>query len=109
MDFLGIGALEVILILVLGFLFFGPEKLPGMAAKAGKWYRNFTRAASNFTKSLNEEIEDEKKQGKSLTDSINKELNSINSEMKSTIESSITSPEKSEKQGKNETDTNLNG
>ena len=109
MDFLGIGALEVILILVLGFLFFGPEKLPGMAAKAGKWYRNFTRAANNFSKTLNEEIEDEKKQGKAITDSINSELTSINKEMKSTIESSTRSPEKSEKHGDKETDTNLNG
>jgi sec-independent protein translocase protein TatB len=62
MDFLGIGPLEILLILILGFLFFGPEKLPGMAAKAGKWYRNFSRAANNFTKSLNEEIEQETKQ-----------------------------------------------
>ena len=62
MDFWGIGPLEIILVLVLGFLFFGPEKLPGIAAKAGRWYRNFTRAANNFTKSLNEEIEEETKQ-----------------------------------------------
>lgn len=70
MDFIGIGPLEIILILVLGFLFFGPEKLPGIAAKAGRWYRNFTRAANNFTRTINEEIEEEAKQ---IKDDIEKE------------------------------------
>jgi Sec-independent protein translocase protein TatA len=102
MDFMGIGALEVILILVLGFLFFGPEKLPGMAARAGKWYRNFTRAANNFTKTLNDEIEEEKK--------------SISADVKSALEppqESLEPPQKSSGQPdeniNNETDKNLNG
>jgi sec-independent protein translocase protein TatB len=59
MDFMGIGPLELIVILILAFLFFGPEKLPGMAAKAGKWYRNFTRATSDFSQSLNRELSKE--------------------------------------------------
>jgi sec-independent protein translocase protein TatB len=67
MDFIGIGPLELILILILGFLFFGPEKLPGIAAKAGKLYRNFRKAAFNMSRSITEELsigdrpEDDKK------------------------------------------------
>lgn len=61
MDFLGIGPLELILILILGFLFFGPEKLPGMAAKAGKLYRNFRKATFDISRSISEELSAEDK------------------------------------------------
>ena len=61
MDFLGIGPLELVLILILGFLFFGPEKLPGMAAKAGKLYRNFRKATSDLGKTISEDISKEVK------------------------------------------------
>ncbi|MFC1905809.1 twin-arginine translocase TatA/TatE family subunit [Chloroflexota bacterium] len=61
MDFMGIGPLELILILILGFLFFGPEKLPGMAAKAGRLYRNFRKSTFDMTKSISEELSKEEK------------------------------------------------
>jgi sec-independent protein translocase protein TatB len=61
MDFIGIGPLEIVLILVLAFLFLGPEKLPGIAARAGKIYRNFKQAASDITKTVTEEIATEQK------------------------------------------------
>jgi sec-independent protein translocase protein TatB len=56
MDFFGIGPLEFLVIFILAFLFFGPEKLPGIAAKAGKWYRNLTRVTSDFSQTINREI-----------------------------------------------------
>jgi Sec-independent protein translocase protein TatA len=59
MDFLGIGPLEIILILILGLLFFGPEKLPGMAAKAARLYRNFRRSTYELTRDISEEINTE--------------------------------------------------
>jgi sec-independent protein translocase protein TatB len=66
MDFFGIGPLELLVIFILAFLFFGPEKLPGIAAKAGKWYRNFTRVTTDFSQTINreitKEIENENKQ-----------------------------------------------
>src|SRR4030042_1936707 len=67
MDFMGIGPFELILILILGFLFFGPEKLPGMAAKAGKLYRNFRKATFDMTKSISEELSVEEKPQKERT------------------------------------------
>jgi len=124
MDFMGIGALEVIVVLLLGFLVFGPEKLPGMASKLGKWYRNFTRAANNFTQTLNEEISEEKKLGQSITDTVKNELKSaIDSPQESSEKSGnisdngakpvVESPQeplpKLEKNIINETDKNLNG
>jgi sec-independent protein translocase protein TatB len=69
MDFMGIGPLELILILILAFLFFGPEKLPGMAAKAGRLYRNFRKSASEWGKTISEDLSSEteaKKETKTL-------------------------------------------
>jgi sec-independent protein translocase protein TatB len=59
MDFLGMGPLEIILVLIVAFLFFGPEKLPGMAAKAGEWYRKLTRTTSDMAKTLTNEVKAE--------------------------------------------------
>ena len=56
---MGIGPFELILILILGFLFFGPEKLPGMAAKAGRLYRNFRKATFDLSKTISEDISTE--------------------------------------------------
>ena len=61
MDFLGMGPFEILLVLILGFLLLGPERLPGMAAKAGELYRKFTRATVNLSKSITEEVSAETK------------------------------------------------
>lgn len=61
MDFFNIGPFELILVLILGFLFFGPDKLPGMAAKAGKLYRDFRKATFDMSKTISEEISRETK------------------------------------------------
>ncbi len=61
MDFMGIGPLELILILILAFIFLGPEKLPGMAAKAGKLYRNLRKATFDLSKTVSEELSVEDK------------------------------------------------
>ena len=78
MDFLGIGPLEIIFILILGFLFWGPEKLPEIASQLGKWYRKFTRATFELTRTISDEMSAEKKEIKedraSLAEAINKDL-----------------------------------
>jgi TatA/E family protein of Tat protein translocase len=56
MDFLGIGPLEVILILLIGFIIFGPEKLIEMSKSAGKAMSNLSKSASSFNEKLNQEI-----------------------------------------------------
>jgi len=68
MDFLGIGPFEFILILLLGFLFFGPEKLPEMAVKAGRHYRSLKQSYSQLSKTITDDIAAEvKKDGSRKT------------------------------------------
>jgi Sec-independent protein translocase protein TatA len=71
MDFLGLGPLEILLVLIVGFLLFGPEKLPGMAARASEWYRKFTKTTSTIAKSLTEEVSAESKSRPGATGSVN--------------------------------------
>ena len=82
MDFLGMGPFEILLVLIIGSLFLGPEKLPAMAAKAGGWYRKLTKATSNLAKSLTEEISAEAKATSDLTKSITNVTEEISTEVK---------------------------
>ena len=89
MEFMGIGPLEILLILILGFLFFGPEKLPEMAAKAGRLYRNLRKAKFDLSRSISEDLSSEKstlstdlsKIGKSITGDLSKMGKSITEDL----------------------------
>jgi len=61
MDLMGIGPLEILVVLLLAFLFLGPEKLPKMAAKAGRLYRNFKKASFDLSKTITEDLPNENK------------------------------------------------
>ena len=82
MDFMGMGPFEILLALIIGFLFLGPEKLPAMAAKTGEWYRKLTKATSNLAKSLTEEISSETKAASDVTKSVTDVASEIADEVK---------------------------
>jgi TatA/E family protein of Tat protein translocase len=51
-DILGVGPLELILILVVALLVFGPDRLPEMGAKLGKGMRGMRRATREFSREI---------------------------------------------------------
>ena len=53
-DSLGWG--EILVLLVLGLFVFGPDRLPGMAAEAGKTLRNLRRYVKGMTDDLKSEL-----------------------------------------------------
>ncbi len=53
---LGIGGTELAIILVFGFLMFGPDKLPGLGRTLGKAIRQFREAEEGFTKVVQTEL-----------------------------------------------------
>ena len=57
--FFGIGIGEVILILLLAFLAFGPGKLPEIARGLGKAVRQFSKYSSGLTNDLRDEFDKE--------------------------------------------------
>lgn len=67
MNFLGMGPMELMMILVLALIVFGPSKLPEMAGQVGKAVRDFRRATSElsgeFNRTLSLEVEERKSTG----------------------------------------------
>jgi sec-independent protein translocase protein TatA len=61
MDFFGIGAPELVLILLIFFIFFGPTKLPEIAGMMGKAMRKIKQASAEMNKNL-QEMSDEIKE-----------------------------------------------
>ncbi len=59
MDFFGIGVGELLLILVVVLLVFGPRKLPEIARGLGKAVHEFKKYSSELTKDFKEEFDKE--------------------------------------------------
>ena len=55
----GIGGTEILVILVVALLLFGPQKLPDLARTLGKALGEFRRVSTDFQRTLNTEIETE--------------------------------------------------
>ncbi len=54
----GIGETEFVIILVFGFLLFGPDRLPGMGRTIGRALRQFRHAQEGFTEVVQSEVMD---------------------------------------------------
>ncbi len=60
MSFLGIGGGEIILILVVALLIFGPGRFIEVSRNLGKTIRDFKKATSDLSSKINKEIEEQK-------------------------------------------------
>ena len=59
MDFFGIGAGELILILLLVLIIWGPNKIPEIARNMGKTMRTIRKAGTELTSTLTREVDAE--------------------------------------------------
>ncbi len=57
MNIFGVGLPEIVLILVVGLLIFGPKKLPEIGRSVGKAIRSFQDASNDFQNELKREAE----------------------------------------------------
>ena len=55
-----LGGQEILLILVLALIVFGPRKLPEMGKSMGKMLAEFRKASNDFKRTIEEEVEAEK-------------------------------------------------
>jgi sec-independent protein translocase protein TatA len=60
MDFIGIGAPEVILVLLLVFVIFGPKRIVEMSRDAGKVLRSLSKDAAAMQRQLEDEFSTDK-------------------------------------------------
>ncbi len=58
MNFLGMGPGELILILIIALIVFGPRKLPELGRSLGKAVRDFREMSQGFTAELNKEFKE---------------------------------------------------
>ena len=77
MGFLDMGTLEILLILVVALIIWGPDKIPGIARTLGNVLRNLRKATTDFTATLTKELTAEEKdkpsQQKAATSSTTRE------------------------------------
>ena len=87
MDFFGIGAPELLLILLIFFIFFGPSKLPEIAGMMGKAMRKLKQASAEMNKNLQEMSDEIKETGKEAGSAVSgdqglaKELKDVSKEL----------------------------
>jgi len=101
MDFLGIGVLELIVILILALIFIGPRDMPKMAGRAAKFLRDLRQMSEGFTTEWQRELNatvslDELKQLKEEMAATKKTLQSITTgvasvgdDLKNTVQAAV--------------------
>ena len=62
MDFFGIGPLEVLFILLIALIIFGPGKLPEIGRVMGRTMRTLKKASFDLTAQVAKEIEEKEKE-----------------------------------------------
>ena len=77
MDFFGIGAMELVMILLVAIIAFGPGKLPEIARTLGQGIRKFRMATTELSKTLSEEF----KEVKEVKEDLNKDLKQAKKEL----------------------------
>jgi TatA/E family protein of Tat protein translocase len=68
MNILGMGPMELLLIVVLALIVFGPAKLPEIMAQVGKAINDFRRATSELSDEFNRTIQAELQETKAVID-----------------------------------------
>jgi sec-independent protein translocase protein TatA len=81
MDFFGIGFGEVLLVLILILIIWGPKRLPQMARTLGKTIRTLKKASFDFTTQVTKELDSEETESKT-TNQLSKPRQVSNHEIK---------------------------
>jgi TatA/E family protein of Tat protein translocase len=68
MDFLGIGPWELLLILIIAFIIFGPGRLPEIARAMGKGIHQLRKASTDFRVAVDREMREVSDEGKAGRD-----------------------------------------
>lgn len=74
MDFLGLGFGEILTVILIALIVFGPDKLPEIARGLGRTVRSFRQAASGFTTVLTKELDDARRATSDVVAGVTKEL-----------------------------------
>src|SRR5579859_2412997 len=85
MNILGMGPLEILLIVVLALIVFGPAKLPEIMGQVGKVIADFRRATSELSDEFNRTIQAELNETRSLVDDTRSQLTGVHTSINSAL------------------------
>jgi Tat protein translocase TatB subunit len=93
MDFLGVGPLELIVVLIIAFIVVGPERLPQLAQSIGKTLRDVRAMSQGLATEWQREIDAVAKvdTGEGLQQTL-RELRQTQSDLKQALNAPLTSP-----------------
>src|SRR5487761_618155 len=86
MEFFGIGAPELMVILIIAIVMFGPDKIPGMAAQVGKTIRDFRRYTSELTKEFDAATGDLRQEFQNIAGDLRGELEATQADLRSQLD-----------------------
>jgi len=113
MNFLGMGPMEIVLIVVLALIVFGPAKLPEIMGQVGKAIGDFRRATSELSDEFNRTIQAELQETKAVVDETKSAVTgvhtSINAAIAGTPAPALTVPAPAAPNGTNATTNGTNG
>jgi TatA/E family protein of Tat protein translocase len=66
MEFLGMGPLEIVIVLLVAIIAFGPGRLPQLARNLGKGIQAFKRATTDLTAEVTKEFDELDKEEEEL-------------------------------------------
>ncbi|GEM_PF-1222408 len=86
MEFFGIGAPELMVILIIAIVMFGPDKIPTMAAQVGKTIRDFRRYTSELTKEFDAATGDLRQEFQNIAGDLRGELEATQADLRSQLD-----------------------
>jgi sec-independent protein translocase protein TatB len=94
MDFLGIGPLELIVVLVIALIVVGPERLPELARSVGKTMRDIRAMSQGLMAEWQREIESvaEVDPGKDLQKTLTAPFKEVQADFQQAVRAPLTSP-----------------
>jgi Tat protein translocase TatB subunit len=94
MDFLGIGPLELIVVMIIAFIVVGPERLPELARSVGKTLRDMRALSQGLTNEWQREIDSVSRTetGEGLQESLTRPFKEAQAELQQALSPSSTSP-----------------
>jgi TatA/E family protein of Tat protein translocase len=85
MNILGMGPMEILLIVVLALIVFGPAKLPEIMAQVGKAIADFRRATSELSDEFNRTIQVELQETRALVDDTKSTVTDVHTSINSAL------------------------
>lgn len=95
MSFFGMGSMEIVVIMIIALIIFGPGKIPEIAGQVGKGVRDFRRMTRDLTSEFQDSIDDVQSTMNEMKTTVNemkRETEELASSIPATVEDGVRAP-----------------